>query len=197
VETIDFDASVIPTYGYLSGLDLNDPWMIFTAQVDAAPGEFDLADNYDISDDDATAQLCELAAIQWHVYIDTDANDTQDQYDPYYNQELIVYLSGTDVFGNGVTWSALTENWEYFFGNLNPGTYETYYTTPWWYEAQSSVWWFIYEYDASSQIVWTTNAWSGSVNGAPSLVQVQAITVWAWLSQKHLADQQLLRREIL
>ena len=178
-EGIAFDVFVIPTYDYLSGLDLDDPWLVFTAEIEPSVGEFDRGDNYAISDDQATAELCELAAIQWHIYIDTDSNDQQDSYDPYYlSNPITVYLSGTDIFGNIVTGSVQTTNGEYFFGNLVPGSYQTYYSTvPPGYENQSSVGWFIFEYNTGSQIIGSGTAGSGSVNGHTSTIEVIQIDV--------------------
>ena len=63
-QSTTINAVVRPLAIYMSGLDLDEPWMVFESYITPASGEFDRSDNYAVSDDQLTAQRCELAALQ-------------------------------------------------------------------------------------------------------------------------------------
>jgi uncharacterized delta-60 repeat protein/uncharacterized repeat protein (TIGR01451 family) len=179
-ETITTQVLVTPLPIYMSGLDLNDPWMVFESFITPATGEFDRSDNFAIADNQSTAQRCEQTALQWHIYIDNDKNNVKDTQDQYFIREPVtVYISGTDFYGTLVTGAVQTVWGAYFFGNLLPGTYSTYYNVPSSYEQQSSVWWYIAQYDGSGAVINTIPTGSGSVNGHSSPVQIVNISLEA------------------
>ena len=149
----------------ITDYNLVDQVQIINWIISTSSDEFDYSDNTSLASL-LTPKQCWFAMVDWYIYWDVNQNSGDDGVDDPQLANINVFLSGTDIYGNIVNLSTITDSQGYyFFANLNPGNYIVSYTTGTWpYIPFTSTGWVISGANTSGAI------WSLQWGPAPTLI---------------------------